>query len=188
MDLLRFPLRIAAAGLELNPPVAKYIQGLSRSHEAGLLQTISHYEVLPESYIYGLADVRMAIKSTLPFLLPLLITVWAIVRRSHLLAKSGSSPSAGFTLDRSHERTHEYRHVPCAADVRLPHGTRSRRHNNTRAGKRGWPYVPVILVGFQIFNLAKSLPGIHPTPTNCGVTLHEPTSYSATLTPTGDSN
>ena len=95
------------AGLESNPPAAEYIQGLSRPHEAKLLQTIAHYKLLPESYIYGLADVRMisdfyasyllgkpyphgvwfyfpvamAIKSTVPFLLLLLITVWGIVRR-----------------------------------------------------------------------------------------------------------
>jgi len=82
-------------GLELNPPAADYIKGLSRPHELKLLQTISHYKLLPESYIYGLADVRMisdfyasyllgkpyphgvwfyfpvamAIKSTVPFLI-----------------------------------------------------------------------------------------------------------------------
>ena len=46
-------------GLELNPPAAEYIQGLARPNELKLLQTISHYKLLPESYIYGLADVRM---------------------------------------------------------------------------------------------------------------------------------
>ncbi len=95
------------AGLELNPPAAEYIKGLSRPNELKLLQTISHYKLLPESYIYGLADVRMisdfyasyllgkpyphgvwfyfpvamAIKSTIPFLALLLISAWAIVRR-----------------------------------------------------------------------------------------------------------
>ena len=95
------------AGLELNPPAAEYIKGLSRPAELKLLQTISHYKLLPESYIYGLADVRMisdfyasyllgkpyphgvwfyfpvamAIKSTVPFLVLLLMSVWAIVRR-----------------------------------------------------------------------------------------------------------
>ena len=95
------------AGLELNPPAAEYIKGLSRPNELKLLQAISHYKLLPESYIYGLADVRMisdfyssyllgtpyphgvwfyfpvamAIKSTVPFLILLAISVWAIVRR-----------------------------------------------------------------------------------------------------------
>ena len=95
------------AGLELNPSSAEYIQGLSRPGEAKLLQTIAHYKLLPESYIYGLADVRMIsdfyasyllgkpyphgvwfyfpvamlIKSTVPFLVLLAMSVWAIVRR-----------------------------------------------------------------------------------------------------------
>jgi 4-amino-4-deoxy-L-arabinose transferase-like glycosyltransferase len=101
----RYPAR--PAGLELNPPAAEYIKGLSRPNELKLLQTISHFKLLPESYIYGLADVRMisdfyasyllgkpyphgvwfyfpvamAIKSTIPFLALLLISGWAIVRR-----------------------------------------------------------------------------------------------------------
>ena len=93
------------AGLELNPPAAEYIKGLSRPNELKLLQTISHYKLLPESYIYGLADVRMisdfyasyllgtpyphgvwfyfpvamVIKSTLAFLALMLVAAWAIV-------------------------------------------------------------------------------------------------------------
>ena len=92
------------AGLDLNPTSAEYLQQLSRPNEAKLLTTIAHYHLLPESYIYGLADVRMiadfyssyvlgktyphgvwfyfplamVIKSTLPFLVLLAITVWAI--------------------------------------------------------------------------------------------------------------
>ncbi len=92
------------AGLQLNPPSAEYIQQLARPHEAKLLATVARFHLLPESYIYGLADVRMiadfyssylfgvtyphgvwfyfpaaiAIKSTLPFLLLLGIAIWAI--------------------------------------------------------------------------------------------------------------
>jgi tetratricopeptide (TPR) repeat protein len=95
------------AGLDLNPPAPEYIKGLSRPNELKLLQTISQHKLLPESYIYGLADVRMisdfyasyllgkpyphgvwfyfpvamAIKSTVPFLVLLAISIWAIVRR-----------------------------------------------------------------------------------------------------------
>ena len=95
------------AGLELNPPAAEYIKGLSRPAELKLLQTISYYKLLPESYIYGLADVRMisdfyasyllgrpyphgvwfyfpvamAIKSTVPFLVLLAVSIWTIMRR-----------------------------------------------------------------------------------------------------------
>jgi len=93
------------AGLELNPPAAEYMKGLSRPNELKLLQTISHYKLLPESYIYGLADVRMIsdfyasyllgtpyphgvwfyfpvamlIKSTVAFLALMLVAGWAIV-------------------------------------------------------------------------------------------------------------
>ena len=93
------------AGLELNPPAAEYMKGLSRPNELKLLQTISHYKLLPESYIYGLADVRkisdfyasyllgtpyphgvwyyfpvaMLIKSTVAFLALMLVVVWAMV-------------------------------------------------------------------------------------------------------------
>jgi hypothetical protein len=92
------------AGFDLNPTSAEYLQQLSRPGEAKLLTTIAHYHLLPESYIYGLADVRMmadfyssyllgttyphgvwfyfplviVIKSTLPFLILLAITAWAI--------------------------------------------------------------------------------------------------------------
>ena len=92
------------AGLALNPTSPEFLQQLTRPNEAKLLATVGHYHLLPESYIYGLADVRMmadfyssyllgktyphgvwfyfplviVIKSTLPILLLLLITVWAI--------------------------------------------------------------------------------------------------------------
>lgn len=102
-----YDFRYAArpAGLELNPPAADYIKGLSRPNELKLLQTVSHYKLLPESYIYGLADVRMisdfyasyllgtpyphgvwfyfpvamVIKSTVAFLALMLVALWAIV-------------------------------------------------------------------------------------------------------------
>lgn len=95
------------AGLELNPTSTAYLQQLSRPNEARLLSTIARYRLLPESYIYGLADVRMiadfyssyllgkiyphgvwfyfpvamAIKSTLSFLILLVISFWAIATR-----------------------------------------------------------------------------------------------------------
>jgi len=95
------------AGLQLNPPSADYIGGLSRPREAKLLAAVSRYHLLPESYIYGLADVRymddfyssfllgkvyphgvwfyfpfaIAIKSTLAFLALMAIAIWAIASR-----------------------------------------------------------------------------------------------------------
>jgi hypothetical protein len=95
------------AGLELNPTSAQYIAQLSRPREAKLLATVAHFHLLPESYIYGLADVRMMddfyssfllgktyphgvwfyfpfailIKSTLAFLIAAGIAAWAIFVR-----------------------------------------------------------------------------------------------------------
>ena len=94
-------------GFELNPPTAEYIMQLSHPHEAKLLAAVARYHLLPESYIYGLADVRMmddfyssfllgktyphgvwfyfpfaiAIKSTLSFLVLVGIAIWAIAAR-----------------------------------------------------------------------------------------------------------
>ncbi len=91
----------------MNPPLSVFLQGLSRPREAHLLQTVARFHLLPESYIYGLADVRImsdfyasfllgkvyphgvwfyfpvafTIKSSLSFLLLLLLTVWAIATR-----------------------------------------------------------------------------------------------------------
>lgn len=47
------------AGLHMNPPLAEFLQGLSRPRDIRLLETISGFHLLPESYIYGLADVRI---------------------------------------------------------------------------------------------------------------------------------
>jgi len=95
------------AGLELNPTSAQYISQLSRPREAKLLAAVARFHLLPESYIYGLADVRMMddfyssfllgktyphgvwfyfpfailIKSTLAFLIALGIAIWAIATR-----------------------------------------------------------------------------------------------------------
>jgi len=95
------------AGLQLNPTSAEYIAQLSRPREARLLATVARFHLLPESYIYGLADVRVmddfyssfllgktyphgvwfyfpfaiAIKSTLAFLILMGIAIWAIAAR-----------------------------------------------------------------------------------------------------------
>jgi 4-amino-4-deoxy-L-arabinose transferase-like glycosyltransferase len=91
-------------GLEIKPPLTQYVQGLSKPAEARILLALARAHVLPESYIYGLADIRMmegsftsflfgkvyrhgvwyffpttfAIKSTLPFLILLALAVVAI--------------------------------------------------------------------------------------------------------------
>jgi hypothetical protein len=45
-------------GLQLNPPLAEYIKGLE-PHETWTISTLARWRVLPESYLYGLADVRL---------------------------------------------------------------------------------------------------------------------------------
>jgi 4-amino-4-deoxy-L-arabinose transferase-like glycosyltransferase len=45
-------------GLQLNPPLAEYVKGLKPS-EAWPISTAARLHVLPESYLYGLADVRL---------------------------------------------------------------------------------------------------------------------------------
>ena len=93
-------------GLELSPPLAQYVGGL-KPHEAWVISTMASWRVLPESYLYGLADVRLTadfytsfvlgktyahgvwfyfpvvfvIKSTLAFLALLLLAAAALVTR-----------------------------------------------------------------------------------------------------------
>ena len=93
-----------AEGRQLNPPLSSFVQTLSRPREVLLLQTVAHFHLLPESYIYGLADVRImsdfytsfllgriyphgvwfyfpvafAIKSSLSFLILLIIALWTV--------------------------------------------------------------------------------------------------------------
>ena len=46
------------AGLQLNPPLAEYVKGLE-SYEAWPITTAARFRILPESYLYGLADVKL---------------------------------------------------------------------------------------------------------------------------------
>jgi hypothetical protein len=95
------------AGLALNPPADPYLAQLSRPLDAKFVTTAARFHLLPESYLYGLATVRMSadfytsyllgkayphgvwfyfplailIKSTLAFLISLLITLWALASR-----------------------------------------------------------------------------------------------------------
>jgi len=99
-----FRYQARSEGRQLNPTLADYVQTLSRPREIHLLNAAARYHLLPESYIYGLADVRImsdfyasfllgkdyphgvwfyfpvafAIKSTLSFLILFLLAIWAI--------------------------------------------------------------------------------------------------------------
>jgi len=94
------------AGLQMNPSLADYTQQL-KPREAKAVLTLAHWHLLPESYLYGLTDVRLlpdtmqsyilgkvyprgvwfyfpvafAIKSTLAFLILLLLAVVALAAR-----------------------------------------------------------------------------------------------------------
>jgi tetratricopeptide (TPR) repeat protein len=93
--------------MAMNPPYGQFVKELSRPSDVWILSTVAKFKLLPESYLYGLADVRgmadfytsfllgktyphgvwfyfpvaMAIKSTLTFLILLLVTAWMIATR-----------------------------------------------------------------------------------------------------------
>jgi len=95
------------AGLSLNPPLATSLQQLSKPFEGHILGAVAHLHVLPESYLYGMADIQfvddiytayffgkiyphgtwlyfpavLLIKSTLPFLIFALTTAILIATR-----------------------------------------------------------------------------------------------------------
>ncbi len=93
--------------LAMNPPYSEFVKSLSRPRDVWLLSSTAHFHLLPESYLYGLADVRnmsdfytsyifgkiypkgvwfyfpaaFVIKSSLSFLILLGLAVWAIASR-----------------------------------------------------------------------------------------------------------
>ena len=99
-----FRYQARPAGMQLNPPLADYVKSLSRPRDVKLLTTVARWRLLPESYIYGLADVRItadfystyvlgqdypkgqwfyfpvafAVKSSLTFLIMFAVTGWVI--------------------------------------------------------------------------------------------------------------
>jgi 4-amino-4-deoxy-L-arabinose transferase-like glycosyltransferase len=54
----RFRYEARPNGLQMNPPLAEYVKGLE-PHEAWPISTMARWHILPESYLYGLADVRL---------------------------------------------------------------------------------------------------------------------------------
>ena len=103
---MAFVMQRGLTGLQLNPPLTAYVQEL-KPHEIWLVTTMARFHVLPESYLYGLADVRLTanfytsyvlgkiyahgvwfyfpiaflIKSTIGFMALLLLSVVAIATR-----------------------------------------------------------------------------------------------------------
>lgn len=54
----RFRYEARADGLQMNPPLVEYVKGLKPS-EAWPISTAARFHILPESYLYGLVDVRL---------------------------------------------------------------------------------------------------------------------------------
>lgn len=54
----RFRYEARPDGLQLNPPLAEYVQGL-KPYEAWPVSTAARLRLLPESYLYGLVDVKL---------------------------------------------------------------------------------------------------------------------------------
>lgn len=54
----RFRYEARPDGLQLNPPLAEYVKGLE-SYEAWPITKAARLRILPESYLYGLADVKL---------------------------------------------------------------------------------------------------------------------------------
>jgi hypothetical protein len=181
-----FRYQARAEGRQMNPTLNEFVQGLSRPHEVRLLQTVARFHLLPESYIYGLADVRImsdfytsfllgkvyphgvwfyfpvafAIKSSLSFLLFLLITIWAIASRRltawreiifltippifHLAV----AMSAGMNIG--------VRHIlPMYLFLSVLIGGASWRLIQRN---RSWAYVVVALLIFQAFSTSRAFP------------------------------
>ena len=54
----RFRFDARPGGLQLNPPLAEYVKGLE-PYQAWPISTAARFHMLPESYLYGLVDVKL---------------------------------------------------------------------------------------------------------------------------------
>jgi len=105
--IYRFRYGARPAGLSLNPVTDQYLQELTSPLSRSVMLWVSNHHLLPEGYLYGLADTKisaaslpsylfghvthkasrwyypaaLSIKSTLPFLILLLITLVALMRK-----------------------------------------------------------------------------------------------------------
>ena len=105
--IYRFRYSARPDGLQLNPLTAAYLQQLTSPISRGAISWVAHHHLLPEAYLYGLADTKISaaslpsylfghltdgasrwyypaalvIKSTLPFLILLLAAAIALVSR-----------------------------------------------------------------------------------------------------------
>jgi len=181
-----FRYQARAEGRQMNPPLNEFVQGLSRPHEVRLLQTVARFHLLPESYIYGLADVRIMsdfytsfllgkvyphgvwfyfpvaflIKSSLSFLLFLLITIWAILARRLTAAREiiflTVPPIFHLIIAMSAGMNIGVRHIlPMYLFLSVLIGGASW---TLIQRNRKWTYVVVALLIFQVFSTSRAYP------------------------------
>ena len=105
--IYRFHFEARPANLSLDPHTNQYLQELSSSFARSAMLWVANHHLLPEGYLYGLADTKISaaslpsylfghltqrasrwyypaaltIKSTLPFLILLVITILALITR-----------------------------------------------------------------------------------------------------------
>jgi tetratricopeptide (TPR) repeat protein len=102
-----FRYRARPGGMEINPPLAESLSEISKPWEGKVLGTLARFRALPESYLYGMADIQsvddfytsyffgklyahgiplyfpgvIVIKSTLPLLILLLVAAMLMAMR-----------------------------------------------------------------------------------------------------------
>jgi hypothetical protein len=181
-----FRYQARAEGRQMNPPLNEYVQNLSRPREVRLLQTVARFHLLPESYIYGLADVRImsdfytsfllgktyphgvwfyfpvafVIKSSLSFLLLLLITIWAIASRKLATAREiiflTAPPIFHLIIAMSAGMNIGVRHIlPMYLFLSVLIGGAAW---NLIQRNRKWTYVVVALLIFQAISTSRAYP------------------------------
>ena len=105
--IYRFRFAARPVNLSLDPATSQYMQELSSPYSRSLMLWVAKHHLLPEAYLYGLADTKISaaslpsylfgnlthqasrwyypaaltIKSTLPFLILLLVTIVALASR-----------------------------------------------------------------------------------------------------------
>ncbi len=181
-----FRYQARPAGLKLNPPLAGYVQGLSRPRDVKILSTFARFRLLPESYLYGLADVRLAadfyatyllgkdypkgqwfyfpvafaVKSSLTFLLMLVLTGWVIasgkLRAWREILFLTVPPAVYFVVAMGSGMNIGVRHIlPVYIFLAVLIGGASAK---LITQNRRWLYVVVALLVFQAISVARTYP------------------------------
>jgi hypothetical protein len=181
-----FRYQARPAGLKLNPSLSDYVHGLSRPRDVKILSTFARFRLLPESYLYGLADVRLAadfyatyllgkdypkgqwfyfpvafvVKSSLTFLLMLVLTGWVIasgrLRAGREILFLTVPPAVYFAVAMGSGMNIGVRHIlPAYIFLAVLIGGASAK---LITQNRRWLYVVVALLVFQVISVARTYP------------------------------